>query len=254
MQDDEIDLLELFKTLWEGKILILLATFVALMCGYGYVFVKSQSPYSVLSQVDLEVLEMPAGFSNAEVEISFERAFFSAQSLKSFADVGDLKSLNWKPDPDFRSVSSNSKVLIFGDDLIPIAVADDFKISVWSKNPQVPLMIEAYARAVADEVSSEYVAKVLSRRGRVAEEFSKLVALPEVAAQQIIAADDFFEKVSGGSYMIRILPPTELKSTVKRDLILALSVVLGGFLGCAFVLLRHAIRARRPATDVETPN
>lgn len=253
MQDDEIDLFELFKTLWEGKLLILVATLVALMGGTGYVSVKSQGPYSVLSRVDLEVLEMPAGFTNAEVQRSFERAFFSVQSLNSFTEASDFKSLNWKPDPVFRGVSKN-KILVIEDDLIPIAITDDFKISVWSKNPQVPLMIEAYARAIAGEVSSEYVAKVRSRRGRVADEFSKLDTLPEVAAQQIIAADDFFEKVIDGSPIVTVQVPTELKSTIKRDLILALSVVLGGFLGCAFVLLRHAIRARRLATDAKTPN
>lgn len=241
MQDDEIDLFELFNTLWMGKLLILATTLVALSCGSGYVFVKSQSPYSVLSQVDLEVFEMPEGFSSADVQSSFARAFFSMQSLTSFSEVNDVKNLSWKPAPAFRS-ATNNRILVFKGDLIPLALSDDFTISVWSKNPKVPLLIERYAREIADELSTEYVAKVKSRRDRIADTFSKLTSLPEVAAKQVIEADDFFDKLSDGSSIVKVQAPTKLQSTIKRDLILALSVVLGVFVGCASVLTRHAIR------------
>ena len=44
IQEDEIDLRELFKTLWDKKIFILIITFLATICGVIYVLVKNPIP------------------------------------------------------------------------------------------------------------------------------------------------------------------------------------------------------------------
>ena len=58
----------------------------------------------------------------------------------------------------------------------------------------------------------------------------------------------YVERAEGGAHVFEIsrpTPPVVTSAAPKTNLIVALSIVLGGFVGAAYVLLRNAIRRRR---------
>jgi len=58
----------------------------------------------------------------------------------------------------------------------------------------------------------------------------------------------YVERAEGGAHVFEISSPTQpvvTSAAPKTNLIVALSIVLGGFVGAAYVLLRNAIRCRR---------
>jgi len=58
----------------------------------------------------------------------------------------------------------------------------------------------------------------------------------------------YVERAEGGAHVFEISSPTQpvvTSAAPKTNLIVALSIVLGGFFGAAYVLLRNAIRRRR---------
>ena len=58
----------------------------------------------------------------------------------------------------------------------------------------------------------------------------------------------YVERAEGGAHVLEISSPTQpvvTSAAPKTNLIVALSIVLGGFVGAAYVLLRNVIRRRR---------
>jgi len=60
--------------------------------------------------------------------------------------------------------------------------------------------------------------------------------------------ESYVERAESGANVFEInrpTPPVVTSAAPKTNLIVALSIVLGGFVGAAYVLLRNAIRRRR---------
>ena len=65
---------------------------------------------------------------------------------------------------------------------------------------------------------------------------------------QMRKVESYVERAEGGAHVFEISRPTQpvvTSAAHKTNLIVALSIVLGGFVGAAYVLLRNAIRCRR---------
>lgn len=65
IQEDEIDLKELFKTLWDKKIFVIIITFLATICGAVYIFVKNPIPiYEGKVLLEIGEIQNPYGGSS----------------------------------------------------------------------------------------------------------------------------------------------------------------------------------------------
>ena len=72
---------------------------------------------------------------------------------------------------------------------------------------------------------------------------------------QMRKVESYVERAEGGAHVFEISRPTQpvvTSAAPKTNLIVALSIVLGGFVGAAYVLLRNAIRCRRETLSVSS--
>lgn len=120
IKDDEIDLVELFKTLWGYKIIIFLVTFLFVALGAIYVFVIATPKY--------------------EISATFENGYYkdlpASNEKKSFADIISrietlnvkwIKSLEKIPNMDFKF----NKIELMKDD------KSRFNVSIFANNNEI---------------------------------------------------------------------------------------------------------------------
>jgi len=72
---------------------------------------------------------------------------------------------------------------------------------------------------------------------------------------QMRKVESYVERAEGGAHVFEISRPTQpvvTSAAPKTNLIVALSIVLGGFVGAAYVLMRNAIRCRRETLSVSS--
>lgn len=120
IKDDEIDLVELFKTLWGYKIIIFLVTFLFMVLGAIYAFIISTPKY--------------------EISATFENGYYkdlpASNEKKSFVDITSrieslnvkwIKSLEKIPSLDFKF----NKIELIKDD------KSRFNVSIFAKNNEI---------------------------------------------------------------------------------------------------------------------
>ena len=82
LYDDEIDLIALFKIIWDGKIKILFVTLISFLVGFGY---NSQIPENYLNSLTINPSENTEfiKFDNVQKLIKSNQSNQSNQSNKS---------------------------------------------------------------------------------------------------------------------------------------------------------------------------
>ena len=201
--DDEIDLFDLFLTLWESKWLIALFVTVSFFIGVA------------LTQPSPKEYNVKAPYL---VHHSFDKGLVEKTLL---AVMG----------PDWRK-EANGEI----GDYLTLATATE-----------TPLNSEEFKHILSK--AEKEVAKLLLMRSKldisIIEKFDEPLLNTDSAAAQSLAANRIvsqieqlgFEPISLQNTMFELVKP-------RTPLVLALSLVLGGFLGSAFVLVRRAIISR----------
>ena len=113
--DDEIDLLAVFRTLWRGRLIIILCAFIALLIGGYYAYVVAVPTYSATATMALQMRQetvvdlesVLSGVSSDQSSINTEMEVIRSRALLTRL-VDELDLLNdaefnatLRPDPGF---------------------------------------------------------------------------------------------------------------------------------------------------------
>ena len=300
IQDDEIDLRELFVTLWRGKWFITFCVLVAITLGslylrsadkkytVTYIFKPVSSEDATPNFSGLGGLASLAGVSLPSSSsgdfTAFKMLLKSEEVATMMMDdvqfIQEIFASEWndaeqtfeRPPPGpLTPLKAIIKSVLLGEGETAYIAPNPARLANWMSNvfstnidsdtgyltfssettkPELSLKIISRAASVTDELLKErfissaektmsfYQQKLAAARAREHRE-----ALAKLIAQE----DQKLMLASKGSYFVAeplTTPSISLYPTSpKSSLILALSVVLGGFFGAALVLIRKAIKS-----------
>ena len=208
-QDNVIDFFELFKTLWDGKWLISACAALTMLTGFGY-SQFTQPKYNVSAPFKIEAYASGFNFECGE-DISCKRSN-AIRHLLAELDGGWVKTKRkWEIN---LSTSSPLSVSAYASQLETVNAA---------------LTNKAYQEAIGDlnVLKTELVDTLLST---------------ETVARAALGANRVVRFVNQGGSIYTFGSVSVVKTSIKVELILALSVALGGIVGVVFTLARHAIK------------
>lgn len=253
-QDDEIDLFELFSDLWVGKWAIISFTLIAIIFGVAYAVYKERNQVvSYQSTIAFTAENLPP-FYNADYAFSnLSKLFHSAPEFEvSKADNSNppinLSGITLTQVVDGVELASNSSLVSLN--------ANGLKVN--TNDLQVLDGFHSYLSSLNETLTLQYIARAGEELNYIERRFKDFwatdVALREQALvlmqhiNEVRKLERYVERAEGGANVLEIsrpTPPVVTSAAPKTNLIVALSIVLGGFVGAAYVLLRNAIRCRR---------
>ena len=209
--DDEIDLFELFETLWRRKWLI--SAFVAISVMSGFV-------YSQLAQPKFEV------------SVSFAAKLYSVSAQQICGrNVGCIvgstsKQLMENLDSDWNLIKKSNLVL----------------------STEAPLNVKTYDDVfdkLSQTITNQIYNEALDEVTLIKTELNDALMNTERAATNILNATRIIKAIDSGQKAISFGSVAIKKTSPKVPLVLALSILLGGMIGVVFVLVKNTIRKRK---------
>lgn len=244
IQDDEIDLFELFQTLWNGKWIII--AFVAIAMFFGGVFLFYKKPVYE-SRLIYSVDTRPPFYVEGKITVDFQKKFYSVNVFEE-----------WK--------QNNSSTPLVFEDFSMTRVVDGFVLSrdqdkllakltsikkdkfILVKSNQLPLLDEffKYAKHISELLKNEYVFRAKEEISIIEARFKDLASSDSSIVNTLLSIDRYIVTSKKGASTIAIQPPTiPKKISPSFSLILAMSLILGGMVGVIFILVRNYIKKRK---------
>ena len=240
-QDDEINLLELFLRLWAGKWVITAIVGISLAFGLSFNLYKKKSlppphfvvlaPFSInlFSPFDNQICNY-----NEDMECVYGRV---SRELKKLAQ--DRWSINNPINKEWQTAGFNleaSKPECPSEFCLELNTRSLQDLKFYDDQLQsYNLLLTA---ALETDINEELLA--IYENNTVAQNNS------ETFAQNFIELKRYLSTIENGAMVVSFgeIKITEVAPPHKQTLILALSFLLGGFLGCAIVLFRAAISSK----------
>jgi len=239
--DDEIDLFELFQVLWNGKWLISAFVALAFLLGGGFILSKDKV-YE--SKVVYSIDTIPPFYSGDKASTDFQKKFYSIDVFKEWKKNKDNTSLLFD---DFSKTEVIDGFVLTKDEDEPLAVIKD-SASILVKSNQLSILNDFYnyAEYINLLLKDEYVSRANDELKIIETRFKDLTLAESSIVQTVLSIDRYIASAEKGDNVLSIeRPSTPKKVAPKSSLILALSLVLGGFIGAAYVLIMNAIKTRR---------
>jgi capsular polysaccharide biosynthesis protein len=239
--DDEIDLFELFQVLWDGKWLISTFVVLAFLLGNGFILYKDKV-YE--SKVVYSIDTIPPFYSGGKASSDFQKKFYSIDVFKEWKKNKDDSPLVFD---DFSKTEVIDGFVLSKDENEPLAVIKD-SASILVKSNQLPILNDFYnyAEYINLLLKDEYVSRANDELKIIETRFKDLSSAESSIIQTVLSIDRYIASAENGDNVLSIERPTAPKKVApKSSLILALSLVLGGFIGAAYVLIMNAIKTRR---------
>ena len=253
-QDDEIDLFELFSDLWVGKWAIISFTLITMIFGGSYVVYKERyRDFSHQSFIAFTGKYLPPFYDTQdtqEVFSDFRALFHSAPQFEAWK-AGKLNAPINLSDITLTQVV-NGVELASNSSLVSL---DANGLKVNTNDLQVLNGFHSYMSSVNETLTRRYIVLAEEEINYIERRFKEYRNADAALEDQMLRLmqntnevrelERYVERAEGGAHVFEISRPTPPVSKTSPSLIVALSIVLGGFVGAAYVLLRNAIRRRR---------
>ena len=217
VQNDEIDLFELFQTLWDGKWLISAFVVLATLIGFGYSQV-AQPKYDVSVPYRVNVYSV-----------------LSQQICESYTQ-------NQKDD------CLADGTLGYFVERLGSGWSLKSKVNTITFSTPTPSAVNAYEDILSNALTSTNEAlrsEAISEFTSIESVLNDNVLATERVATNMLNAKRVIQSIDNGKSAITFGSVSVVKSSPKVSLILAFSVVLGGMIGVFFILVRNAITKRK---------
>jgi hypothetical protein len=240
LNDDEIDLFELFETLWRGKWFISGFVAISVLLGGGFLFITTPIYESKLVFL---VENAPPFYEPEKVESDFKKLFYTKSSFEGW------KSENAQSELDFEEFNITEVINGFTfvkeeGDLLANIVKEKSLSALVVKANKLSLLNEFfdYENFVNNKLTSDYVLRAKDELKVIGTGFD----VTSLMARHELAINRFIVSAERGSKVMALNPPTfPKKISPKIKLTLASSIVLGGMIGVMYVLVFNAIRKRK---------
>ena len=239
--DDEIDLFELFQVLWGGKWLISTFVVLAFLLGGGFILSKDKA-YE--SKVVYSIDNIPPFYNDDKASTDFQKKFYSIDVFNEWKKSNENTSLVFK---DFSKTEVIDGFVLSKDEDATLAVIKD-SASILVKSNQLPILNDfyEYAEHINVLLKVEYVSRAKDELKIIETRFKDLSSADSSVVQTVLSIDRYIVSAESGDNVLSVQRPSVPKKVApKSSLILALSLVLGGFIGAAYVLIMNAIKTRR---------
>lgn len=247
--DDEIDLFELIEILWMGKVIIALFVLVSALLSGIYLAItpaqyQSKIYYSVGMNNSLNIEEKDKKITN-----DFQEKFFSKKTIDEWKMGNQQSTLN------FDFLSSTTVV----DGFTVLKNKSDQNVSFEIKNKQNYLVVNVsdhqiiadvldYAKFSNSKLTREYQEMIQNQIADYQSALSGRSSDSVIAVTNIVQLKTLEREIQNGSKVLNIKAPTQPeKLSPKTLLILALSLMMGGFMGVVYVLIKNGIQKRKQA-------
>ena len=299
VDDDEIDLRELFGELWRGKFLIMTCVVAAIALAALYLH-SAERKYTVRyvfepvatessgpnlgglgGLASLAGVSLPSSSSGDFLAFKFllTSEEVAAQVLEDKPLTQNIFKCEWSqeasafrqlPDGPYAPYKRAAKKLLTGQDARDYIPPNAARLSDWlskafsssedrdtgfltlsAETPDPELLVKVMAKVTEETdrlLKERYVAIAEQTMGFYQQQLTKARAREhrEALAKLIAQEDQKLMLASKGTYFVAkplTDPSVSLNPTSpKASLVLALSVVLGGFFGATFILIRKAFR------------
>lgn len=243
-QNDEIDLFELCITLWQGKRLIIAVTALCAILGAVYL---ALTPAQFESKITVSDDTTPPLHQADVLYKEFEKTLLQKSHFLQWRKANEATPLTY-------DLLSETDVL----DGFVVSKEDDARdVVILYKNRKSNIIVRSndlglisdfydYANFTNDDLTASYLKRAENELSQFEARLADFSVLNEVVVQMSLKTIGFVDDVKNGAKLFEIKRPTmPVKTAPRSSLILALSLILGGFLGAVIVLTRQAIRSYR---------
>ena len=253
VQDDEIDLFELFQTLWDGKWLISAFVAIAVLLGGGFLLLKdavyqSKISLSLDSSVPLNKTQIKLEPFKQKFYIDFQSKFYTEKLFEDWKESNSNTSLVFEELSTTEVVdgfvlSKNEGVRLLSFELDK--VGDTFILVNTNRLPLV-LDVFKYSNHINEMLKRDYVYQAKNDLKNTEVLIKNGGEVNGDALESIISVKRFIDEAEKGANVLTIQRPTMPKKvSPKSSLIFAMSLGLGGMVGVVFILARNAITKRK---------
>ena len=245
VQDDEIDLFELFQTLWDGKWLITAFVAIAVLLGGSFLLLK-EAVYE--SKLFYSANTLPPFYGKNKVSKDFQNKFYSVSVFDEWKQNNTNTTLVFE---DFSATEVvEGFVLSKNEDEQLATLASEKKGGsfVLVKSNQLPILDDffEYATHINVLLKDEYVVRAKEELTITEARFKDLGTADSNIVETILSIDRYIFSVERGARVLAFQRPTMPKKiSPNSSLILAMSLVFGGMVGVFFILIRNAITKRK---------
>lgn len=240
--DDEIDLFELFQVLWDGKWFISAFIALAILLGGCFIYFKDKV-YE--SKVVYSIDTIPPFYTGDKASTDFQKKFYSISVFEEWKKNNENASLVFE---DFSTTEViDGFILSKGDDQ-PLAILNKKSAHILVKTNQLPILNDfyTYAEYVNELLKDGYVSRASDELKIIEARFKDLSLADSSVVETILSVDRYIASADKGDSVLFVERPSiPIKVAPKSSLTLALSLVLGGFIGVAYVLIMNAIIKRK---------
>ena len=208
--DDEVDLFELFETLWRGKWLI--SALVAISVLSGFVYLQLAQP-------------------KFEVSVSFAVKLYSVSAQQTCGGKVFCIELMEDLESNWNLTDKNSKLALSTEVPLSVKTYDD--------------VFDKLSQTITNQIYNEALDEVTL----IKTELNDALMSTERAATNILNARRIIKAIDSGQKAISFGFVAIKKTSPKVPLVLALSILLGGMIGVVFVLVNNSIRKRKESAS-----
>ena len=263
--NEDIDLIELFLILWNGKLIIISFIILALLSGSAYIFVRdnvnsNNQIYNSIIKYEINPIaiykfnDSSYRYNESKVKSDFKKLLYSKEIFSDWKNNLENFSINY----DYVSNTKNIDGIAVSkkeEELIVLFQDTNYYNSIILKTNHMSMIDEIYSYIthVNDVLSSRYLLAFKDEYNKIDiknREFNN--TFPEVASRsyihRLILIEQYLEQIRGGENVINLQPPTkpeEVNQTVtSKYVLLSGFAILGSMLGAFFLFTRRAVKRR----------
>jgi len=217
--DDEIDMFELFETLWRGKRLI--SAVIAIFVISGLVYSQLAKPkFEVSVSYDFKIFSL-----NSQQYCNGKISCISSMNSKQLNVV--LANTGWNSKNIVSKIDKGSKLVLNTNAPVNVKTHNDF--------------MEKVNQLITNKIYNE----ALNEVAIISTEMNNALLKSERVANNKLKALRIIQAIDNGQKAIYFSPFVIKKTSPKTQLILVFSILLGGFISVVFVLVNNVIRKRK---------
>ena len=244
IQDDEINLFELFQTLWDGKWFISAFTLIAMLTGTGYIYSKKPQYESFIKY---SFNNLPPFYDYNYVKIDFKKNFHSKTNFDNWKQINGKTSFVHE-DISFTEVINgivltkrNYKLLA----TVSTKPGSEFILARTNNLSTVDDLFK-YAQFINNLLKEKYVIRSNSEIKIMSSRIKEFAPTDSGIVAKVLSVDRFFESVKNKSNILRFDRPSKPQEvSIKSILIFSIFVLSGAILGVLYVLISKAIANRK---------
>jgi LPS O-antigen subunit length determinant protein (WzzB/FepE family) len=247
--DNEIDLFEVFETIWAGKWLV--SAFVAISFLLGSSFYIIKTPIYISNIVHSVGLSFPY-YERTSLVSKFRETFYSKRIFNLWKSENKTSKIVYE-DFSFEKIVNGFQFANKPQDLSAYFLTDKKKVlsKLVIKTKELSVINDyfKYIKFVNKQLTTLLVLEAKNELNLIKRSVGDRQSLSLKESPEIML-NRFINFSSGGSKLFIVRPPTfPEKISPKIIPILALSIVLGGIIGVLFVLLKNTIRKRKESSS-----